>query len=64
LLRARMIITTNEQHVRLLSSEAFDCFALQSLVGPGSRHCLWNHFTQNPGSPLLAASSVGNAVPH
>src|SRR3954468_17296373 len=21
---------------------------LQSLLGPGSRHCLWNHFTQNP----------------
>src|SRR5579872_2235428 len=21
---------------------------LQSLLGPGSRHCLWNHYTQNP----------------
>src|SRR3954447_5216494 len=20
---------------------------LQSLLGPGSRHCLWNHYTQN-----------------
>src|SRR3954447_20957203 len=39
LLEARMIVTTYNQHVRLLSSEPFVGLRLQSLLGPGSRHC-------------------------
>src|SRR5690242_10782303 len=39
-----MIVTTYNQHVRLLSSEPFGCLRFQSLLGPGSRHCLWNHY--------------------
>src|SRR6266550_686066 len=39
LLEARMIVTTYNQHVRLLSSEPFGWFAPPSLLGPGSRHC-------------------------
>src|SRR5690349_2134342 len=41
LLHARMIVTTYNQHVRLLSSEPLVGLRLQSLLGPGSRHCLW-----------------------
>jgi hypothetical protein len=33
LLEARMIITTYNQHVRLLSSEPFGCLRFQSLLG-------------------------------
>ena len=39
LLEARMIVTTYNQHVRLLSSEPLVGLRLQSLLGPGSRHC-------------------------
>ena len=39
LLKARMIVTTYNQHVRLLSSEPLVGLRLQSLLGPGSRHC-------------------------
>jgi serine/threonine protein kinase len=35
------------QHVRLLSSEPSGCLRFQSLLGRGSRHCLWNHHSQN-----------------
>jgi hypothetical protein len=39
LLEARVIITSYNDHVRLLSFEPFVGLAPQSLLGPGSRHC-------------------------
>jgi hypothetical protein len=40
LLEARVIITTYNDHVRLLSPEpAWLAFAPPTLLGPGSRHC-------------------------
>src|SRR5262249_15686846 len=44
---SRWIMADYNQHVRLLSSEPFGGLRFQSLLGPGSRHCFWNHFTQN-----------------
>jgi hypothetical protein len=34
------------------SSEPFGWLRLQSLLGHGSRHCLWNHLTQNRSAGL------------
>ena len=48
LLEARMIITTYNQHVRLLSSEPFGCLRFQSLLGRWEPTLLWNHFTNDP----------------
>jgi Putative neutral zinc metallopeptidase len=58
---ARMIVTTYNQHVRLLSSEPLVGLRLQSLLGPGSRHCLWNHFTQNPGFAVLDSRALDDS---
>src|SRR5215472_12165592 len=43
-----MIVTTYNQHVRLLSPSPLVGSRLQSLLGHGSRHCLWNHYTHLP----------------
>jgi hypothetical protein len=45
LLEARMIITAYNQHVRLLSSEPFGCFALPKSTRAWEPTLLWNHYT-------------------
>src|SRR6516162_6943667 len=45
LLEARVIVTTYNDHLRLLSPEPVGWLSTTNLLGPGSRHCLWNHFT-------------------
>ena len=45
LLKARMIVTTYNQHVRLLSSEPFGWFAPPSFTRAWEPTLLWNHFT-------------------
>src|SRR5258706_10625949 len=48
LLKARMIVTTYNQHVRLLSSEPFGWFAPPKFTRAWEPPLLWNHFTHNP----------------
>ena len=50
LLEARMIVTTYNQHVRLLSSEPFGWFAPPKSTRAWEPTLLWNHYTQNPRS--------------
>src|ERR1700752_3063730 len=45
LLEARMIVTTYNQHVRLLSSEPFGWFAPPKFTRAWEPTLLWNHFT-------------------
>ena len=47
LLEARMVITTYNHHVRLLSPEPLVGWHHQSLLGAGSRHCYGINNTQN-----------------
>src|SRR5437763_15229237 len=47
LLEARMIVTTYNQHVRLLSSEPFGWFAPPKFTRAWEPTLLWNHNTQN-----------------
>src|SRR5215467_13811327 len=47
LLKARMIITPYNDHVRLLSSEPLVGLRHQSLLGAWEPTLLWNHFTHN-----------------
>src|SRR5947207_14960770 len=53
-----MIVTTYNQHVRLLSSEPLVGLRLQSLLGPGSRHC-YGIITlkMRAPSPVIATST-------
>ncbi|MGH7866305.1 MAG: hypothetical protein ACREP9_01445 [Candidatus Dormibacteraceae bacterium] len=46
LLEARMIVTTYDQHVRLLSSEPFGWFAPPKSTRAWEPTLLWNHYTQ------------------
>src|ERR1700730_1953689 len=48
LLEARMIVTTYNQHVRLLSSEPFGWFAPPKFTRAWEPTLLWNHFTHRP----------------
>src|SRR5258708_20952881 len=48
LLKARMIVTTYNQHVRLLSSEPFGWFAPPKFTRAWEPTLLWNHYTHNP----------------
>jgi hypothetical protein len=51
LLKARMIVTTYNQHVRLLSSEPFGWFAPPKSTRAWEPTLLWNHFTNHhPGT--------------
>jgi len=45
LLKARMIVTTYNQHVRLLSSEPLGWFAPPKSTRAWEPTLLWNHFT-------------------
>src|SRR5580700_4919773 len=45
LLEARMIVTTYNQHVRLLSSEPFGWFAPPKFTRAWEPTLLWNHYT-------------------
>src|SRR4051812_43319059 len=45
LLKARMIVTTYNQHVRLLSSEPFGWSAPPKFTRPWEPTLLWNHYT-------------------
>jgi hypothetical protein len=49
LLEARMIVTTYNQHVRLLSSELFGWFAPPKFTRAWEPTLLWNHFTHWAG---------------
>jgi hypothetical protein len=42
-----MIVTTYNQHARLLSSKPFGCFAPPKFTRAWEPTLLWNHFTQN-----------------
>ncbi|MGB8060293.1 MAG: hypothetical protein WCF26_00165, partial [Candidatus Sulfotelmatobacter sp.] len=44
----RMIVTTYNQHVRLLSSEPFGWFAPPKFTRAWEPTLLWNHYAQNP----------------
>src|SRR5271168_3420152 len=48
LLKARMIVTTYNQHVRLLSSEPFGWFAPPKFTRAWEPTLLWNHYTHCP----------------
>jgi len=48
LLKARMIVTPYNQHVRLLSSEPFGWFAPPKSTRAWEPTLLWNHYTQSP----------------
>src|SRR5580692_9900432 len=48
LLKARMIVTTYNQHVRLLSSEPFGWFAPPKFTRAWEPTLLWNHYTHRP----------------
>src|SRR5947208_14518222 len=50
LLEARMIVTTYNQHVRLLSSEPFGWFAPPKFTRAWEPSLLWNHYTHWLGS--------------
>src|SRR5439155_3732100 len=54
LLEARMIVTTYNQHVRLLSSEPFGWFAPPKFTRAWEPTLLWNHFTQYKKAPTFA----------
>jgi hypothetical protein len=43
-----MIVTTYNQHVRLLSSEPFGWFAPPKSTRAWEPTLLWNHYIQNP----------------
>src|SRR5208337_2493667 len=61
LLKARMIITTYNQHVRLLSSEPFGRFAPPKFTRAWEPTLLWNHYTHNPDAKQNSYS--GNTLP-
>src|SRR5579864_3022499 len=61
LLEARMIITTYNQHVRLLSSEPFGWFAPPKFTRAWEPTLLWNHYTQNPSMSENGVISVSEA---
>src|SRR2546423_5841565 len=52
LLKARMIVTTYNQHVRLLSSEPFGWFAPPKFTRAWEPSLLWNHYTHLAGAQL------------
>src|SRR6266550_6407237 len=47
-LETRMVVTTYNHHVRLLSPGPLVGWHHQSLLGRGSRHCYGINYTQNP----------------
>src|ERR1035437_5350422 len=47
LLKARVVVTTNNDHIASFS-RAFGWLSHQSLLGPRSRHCHGINCTQNP----------------
>jgi hypothetical protein len=49
-----MIVTTYNQHARLLSSKPFGCFAPPKFTRAWEPTLLWNHFTQNAALRLKA----------
>jgi hypothetical protein len=52
-----MIVTTYNQHVRLLSSEPFGWFAPPKFTRAWEPTLLWNHYTQN--SDFIELRSTG-----
>jgi len=54
LLEARMIVTTYNHHVRLLSSEPFGWFAPPKSTRAWEPTLLWNHYTQYKKPPTFA----------
>src|SRR6266702_1104134 len=61
LLEARMIVTTYNQHVRLLSSEPFGWFAPPKFTRTWEPTLLWNHYA---GAADKAVNLVGCKSPH
>src|SRR5580704_2964841 len=58
LLEARMIVTTYNQHVRLLSSEPFGWFAPPKFTRAWEPTLLWNHYTHRPGKRRRQAEGM------
>ncbi len=63
LLEARMIVTTYNQHVRLLSSEPFGWFAPPKSTRAWEPTLLWNHYTQSAGG-LCSGCHARQAIRH
>src|SRR5438477_11634718 len=49
-----MIVTTYNQHVRLLSSEPFGWFAPPKFTRTWEPTLLWNHYTQHAAAGVLS----------
>jgi hypothetical protein len=63
LLEARVIITSYNDHVRLLSPEPFVGLAPQSLLGPGSRHCYGIISLIDPNWPDFSVGVIALITP-